>query len=200
MTELAVMSGQSTALNGWQALELLVKVGLTLWMLRISYGDHMSGRIPNRLTAPIFLGVGLYRLVEGVLHQGGKGWLQVVGLLVAWAVLFGMWTLHFIGGGDAKFLMALFALFPTVEFLAVLAFGLLVIMIFVLGFEALRQRPSLRGTLESWRARLLTGQLLPTEAELQTRGRRYAWTFALPALAYAWIYWDWPPPPAWWPW
>jgi len=200
MTELAVMSGQSTALNGWQVLELLVKVGLTLWMLRISYGDHMSGRIPNRLTAPIFLGVGLYRLVEGVLHQGGKGWLQVVGLLVAWAVLFGMWTLHFIGGGDAKFLMALFALFPAVEFLAVLAFGLLVIMIFVLGFEALRQRPSLRGTLESWRARLLTGQLLPTEAELQTRGRRYAWTFALPALAYAWIYWDWPPPPAWWPW
>lgn len=200
MTGLAVVAGQTAASAAWPWLELLAKVGLSIWMLRISYGDHMSGRIPNRLTAPIFLGVGLYRLVEGALHLNGKGWLQVIGLLVAWAVLFAMWNLHFIGGGDAKFLMALFALFPSVEFLAVLAFGLLFIMIFVLAYEGLRNRTSLRGSLESWRARLLTGQILPTEAELQTRGRRYAWTFALPAMAYAWIYWNWPPPPAWWPW
>ncbi len=200
MTELAMVAGQATASTGWYWVELMAKLGLTFWMLRISYGDHVSGRIPNRQTAPVFLGVGLYRLIEGAMHWGDKGWLQVIGLLVAWAVLFGMWTLHFIGGGDAKFLMALFALFPSLEFLAVLAFGLLIIMVFVLGFEALRNKPSIRGTIETWRARLLTGQLLPTEAELQTRGRRYAWTFALPAMAYAWIYWNWPDAPAWWPW
>ena len=75
----------------WRWAELLVKAALTLWMVYISYGDHMRGRIPNRMTAPVFLGVGLYRLVEGVLHLGDKGWLQVIGLLVAWSILFGMW-------------------------------------------------------------------------------------------------------------
>lgn len=183
----------------WRWAELLVKAGLTLWMVHISYGDHMRGRIPNRMTAPVFLGVGLYRLVEGILHLGGKGWPQVVGLLVAWSILFGMWMLHFMGGGDAKFLMAVFALFPSIEFLAVLAFGLLFIMIVILTVETLRQRPSLRKTFEGWRARLLTGQILPTEAELQTRGRRYAWTFAIPAMIYMWIYWQWPAVPPWWP-
>lgn len=183
----------------WRWTELLVKAALTLWMVHISYGDHMRGRIPNRMTAPVFLGVGLYRLLEGALHLGGKGWPQVVGLLLAWSVLFGMWMLHFMGGGDAKFLMALFALFPAVEFLAVLAFGLLIIMVVVLAVEALQKRPSLGKVVDGWRARLLTGQFLPTEAELQTRGRRYAWTFAIPAAIFTWIYWEWPAVPSWWP-
>jgi hypothetical protein len=41
----------------------------------------------------------------------------------------------------------------------------------------------------SVRNRVLTGELLPTEAELHERGRRYAWTFALPGLVYTWLYW-----------
>ena len=38
--------------------------------------------------------------------------------------------------------------------------------------------------------RVATGQLLPTESELQKRGRRYAWTFALPGIVYTWVYWE----------
>lgn len=200
LLSLSLRAAQLSVAQSWHGIELAVKVLLTLWMIRISYGDHMSGRIPNRLTAPVFLGIGLYRLLEGGLHLGGKGWLQVIGLLVAWGILFGMWMLHFLGGGDAKFLMALFALFPSIEFLAVLAFGLLIIMIIVLAVETLRKRPSFGRVIENWRARLLTGQILPTEAELQSRGRRYAWTFAIPAMVFTWIYWEWPAvPPSWWP-
>jgi Flp pilus assembly protein protease CpaA len=193
------LAATGDGLSTWAVAELVTKLALTAWLVRVSYGDHMSGRIPNRLTAPVFFGVGLYRLAEGALHLNGHGWPQVVGLLFAWGLLFAMWMLHFIGGGDAKFLMALFALFPRVEFLAVLAFGLLAIMIVVLAFEAVKRREGAGSYLRRWRARLLTGQILPTEAELQTHGRRYAWTFAIPAAFFMWIYWQWPQAPTWWP-
>jgi hypothetical protein len=47
--------------------------------------------------------------------------------------------------------------------------------------------------------RILTGQILPTEQELQEKGRRYAWTFAVPAMVFTWIYWEWPDAATWWP-
>ncbi|MCB0215476.1 MAG: prepilin peptidase [Caldilineae bacterium] len=182
--------------GAWAATETLVKLMLTLWMLRISVLDHRTGRIPNALTAPMFLGVGLYRVVvEGLmLQQWSRLW-----LLPTFAILFGMWMLHFIGGGDAKFLMGLFALFPSLEFLATLAFLLLVIMIPLLALEYRQRGAGPVASLRGLRARLLTGQFLPTQAELQERGRRYAWTFAVPAMAYMWIYWAWPAAPSWWP-
>lgn len=186
--------GPVTAETAWTAIEVLVKLVLTLWMIRISMLDHRSGRIPNALTAPVFLGVGFYRIVVQGLMMGqfGKLW-----LILAWIVLFGLWMLNFIGGGDAKFLMALFALFPSLEFLAALAFILLIIMVPLLILEFRMRDQSIGGAWRSLRARLMTGQILPTNEELQTQGRRYAWTFAVPAIVYMWIYWSWPVAPGW---
>lgn len=161
----------------------VLTVLLSTWMVVIAWLDHRDGRIPNTLTAPFFLGIGALRLFEGL--QGN--WTRFL-LLPVWAVIFGLWMLHFIGGGDAKFLMALYALFPNMEFTGVLAFILLILTIPLLSWE-LRGR-TLGAMGRGMRDRVLTGQLLPTETDLHSRGRRYAWTFALPALVYVWVYWD----------
>jgi leader peptidase (prepilin peptidase)/N-methyltransferase len=175
-------------LSGWQALalsptaKLLLQVGLSIWMVAISVSDHRTGRIPNAMTAPVILGMGAYRLLEGFLGEPVRFL-----LLAAWALIFVLWMLHFIGGGDAKFLMALYALFPTMEFTAVLAFFLLVVTLPLLLWEMRGRAVTEVG--RSVRNRVLTGELLPTEAELHERGRRYAWTFAIPGLVYTWLYW-----------
>ena len=162
--------------------KLVIQLVLMAWMVAVSAMDHRSGRIPNALTAPVFLGVGAYRLVEGFQGEVARFLLPVV-----WLIIFVLWMLHFVGGGDAKFLMALYALFPTMEFTAVLALILLVLIIPILIWEW--RGTSIRQLGGGLRARLLTGQILPTEAELQSQGRRYAWTFAIPAMVYTLFYW-----------
>jgi Flp pilus assembly protein protease CpaA len=134
------------------------------------------------LTAPVILGVGGLQLLQVL---GGE-W-QKLGLLLAWLLIFVLWMLHFVGGGDAKFLMGLYALFPSMEFTAVLALVLLVLIVPLLLLELWR-RPASESVTAAWR-RVATGQVLPTEQDLQERGRRYAWTFAVPGLVYTWLYW-----------
>ncbi len=162
----------------------IVKIVITAWMVAVSVLDHRDGRIPNRLTGPVFLGVGAYRILWEGLWQGEHVRLW---LLAAWAVVYGLWMLHFIGGGDGKFLMAQLALFPSMEYVAVLALVLLVLTVPLLVWTMRGRSPGalLRGV---W-ARLQTGEVLPTEEELQTHGKRYAWTYAVPGIVYTWVYW-----------
>jgi Flp pilus assembly protein protease CpaA len=163
-------------------LPLLVKLVVSAWMISVSVMDFRAGRIPNWLTGPVILGVGGYQLAHVFMGEWSK-----LGLVVAWVLVFVLWMLHFVGGGDAKFLMALYALFPSMEFTTVLALILLVLIVPLLLLELVR-RPVGESVGSAWR-RLITGQVLPTEQELQERGRRYAWTFAIPGLVYAWLYW-----------
>jgi Flp pilus assembly protein protease CpaA len=164
------------------ALHLAVQLVLSAWMVTVAWLDHHTGRIPNMITAPVFLGVGAWRLFEGA--TGAPMRLLVV---VAWALVFLLWMAHFIGGGDAKFLMGLYALFPSMEFTAVLALILLALMVPLVVWE-LRTRATAGAVGGVWR-RVATGQVLPTRRELEEKGRRYAWTFAIPALIYTWLYW-----------
>ncbi len=162
-------------------------------MALISVLDHRNGLIPNRLTAPFFVGLGLFQVLFAVIVvrsvlDGPVWWLRLLFIVLAFTITFGLWTLHFIGGGDAKFLMALFALFPAMEWVVLLALLLLVLTLPLLLWEMRHRRPG-----EIWRSfrdRLLTGQFLPSEADLHERGRRYAWTFGVPAMIYTWAYWD----------
>lgn len=165
------------------AAKILVQLVLVAWMVAVSAMDHRSGRIPNWITAPVFLGVGAVRLVVAVTGD----WRSFAFMFIAWIILFALWMLNFLGGGDAKFLMALYALFPGMEFTAVLALILLVIMVPLLVVEW--RGASVRGVGRGLKARLLTGEVLPTREELQSKGRRYAWTFAIPAIVYTVFYW-----------
>lgn len=178
MPELALPEFSSLA----PVAQLALQIAVTAWMLAVAVTDHRTARIPNWLVAPVMLGVGGVRLLEGLFGQP-----QRFLLLLAWALIFGLWMLHFIGGGDAKFLMAELALFPTMEFVAVLAFILLVVTVPLLLWE-MRGR-SLAQVRDGLSARLVTGQILPTEQELHEQGRQYAWTLAVPGLVYTWLYW-----------
>lgn len=165
-----------------EGARIALQIAATGWMLAVALIDHRTARIPNWLVAPVMLGAGAYRIIEGFLGER----LRFM-LLLAWGLIFALWMLHFIGGGDAKFLMGLYALFPTIEFTAVLAFFLLILTVPLLLLE-LRGR-SIGQVKESLETRLVTGQVLPTEKELQVRGRQYAWTFAVPGIVYTWLYW-----------
>jgi len=174
-------------------LKLVLQIAITAWMVAISVMDHRIGFIRNTWTAPVFVGVGLYRLVVNGIVQGQFLWMGVL-LLTAWAVIFGLWGLHLLGGGDAKFLMAQFAIFPEMDFVMALAFILLIVtlpLLFLELWRQLRQRSvgDLLGTV--WQ-RIIAFQFLPTEEDLRRRGRRYAWTYAVPGIIYTWFYWGGP--------
>jgi len=164
------------------AVKLAIPLAITAWMLAVAIIDHRTGRIPNALTAPVIFGVGAVRLIEGFRGEWMRFW-----LLAAWGVVFALWMLHFIGGGDAKFLMGELALFPSMDFIALLALVLLVVTVPLLLLE-LRGRGA-GEVRQSMGDRLILGRFLPTEEDLMTRGRRYAWTFAIPGIIYTWIYW-----------
>ncbi len=183
------------ALLGLSVLDVLdlgVRALIIGWMIWISILDTRGGIIPNRLTGPVMLGFGGFQIAYGLLtifvQSLDSEYYRIFGLLIAFAIIFGIWKLHFIGGGDAKFLMAIFALYPTMGFVAVLAFILLITTVMLLIVNMWGNSPVALGR-QVW-ARIVTGNMLPTREELDERGKRYAWTFAVPGIVYTLLYWD----------
>jgi Flp pilus assembly protein protease CpaA len=101
-------------------------------------------------------------------------------VLVAWVVLFLLWRAHLFGGGDAKFLMAILAIFPTTQFLIFFSLVVLMVSLPLLIIQCIKTRslPFQRGA---------GGEMgLPMAEDLQQRGRPYCWTLALPGVIYLW--------------
>jgi Flp pilus assembly protein protease CpaA len=138
--------------------------------------DWRTGLIPNWLTLPVAAAVGALRLYQGHWY-----------LLVIWALLYLVWRINFMGGGDAKLLMGLFALFPTEQFALLLAGLALTVMIPTIVIKHWGKRP-LR-LVQGVAGRLSAGKLLPTREELEQQGRRFAWAFCLPGIVYTWWLW-----------
>ncbi|MCW5851445.1 MAG: prepilin peptidase [Anaerolineae bacterium] len=156
---------------------LVVRLAITVWLLAAAWSDIRTGRIPNWMTLSVMAVVGLYQLVVA------RQWL----VLVIWLVLFVLWELNFMMAGDAKLLMGLFALFPSLDYALVLAVGGMIELIPLLILRY-RSRP-LTTTLTSVALRVQNGQLVPTRAELVREGRRLAWVFCLPSIVYVWWFW-----------
>jgi len=111
----------------------------------------------------------------------------LVFVLLAWIACFALWELHIIGGGDAKTLMGILALFPTSRFLLFLSVAVLILSTPLLILKILR-RPQ-EHVFEELQQRLRSGSLFPTQQDLEDEGRPYAWTFCLPAVVYLWFLW-----------
>jgi len=168
----------------WIALAL--KVVLSGWMVGIAMWDHWRRRVPNWLVFPVMLAALGYQVYLFIVDRPASG---LGFVLIAWAVLFMMWQAHFFGGGDAKFLMAIFALFPGTQFLVFFALAVLAISVPLMIYQVWRSRARSRqegSLLSRLRGRLRDGQLLPTEQDLHARGRPYCWTFALPGVIFLW--------------
>lgn len=173
-------------------MALALRVAISGWMIGIAAWDHWRRRVPNWLVLPVMLAALAYQVYLFVVDRPAS---NLGFALVAWVVLFVMWQAHFFGGGDAKFLMALFALFPETRFLAFFALVVLAISVPLLIYQlwqGRRRGPGQEGSegegslLSRMRGRLRDGQLLPTEQDLTARGRPYCWTFALPGVIFLW--------------
>jgi len=108
-------------------------------------------------------------------------------MILAWGLCFALWELHILGGGDAKTLMGIFALFPTVDFSVFLAVAMLILTLPLLLLKLRGRR--LRDILQTLGKRLKEGSIFPTQHELEEKGRPYAWTFCLPGAIYLWFLW-----------
>ena len=155
---------------------LILKTAITGWLIAVAIWDARRRRIPNWLTLPVMLAAGGYGLYE-------KHW----SLLIAWAVLFILWESHVLGGGDAKLLMGLCALFPDRLFVVMLAESILITRLPYLVAKYWGRSPAV--LLKEGVQRLRTGDLRPTRDELQQRGRSLAWTYCLAGMVYLWLVW-----------
>ena len=145
-------------------------------MLSAAVWDAWRARIPNWLTLPAMLAAAGYRIYEG--HWQ---------FLMSWLFIFLLWRVNVVGGGDAKLLMGLFALFPEPLFLLVFAVLGLVARILLVARKYWGRKPS--ELLASASGRLRTGRFMPSHDELRTQGRSYAWTYCLPGVIYLWLLW-----------
>ncbi|RME48206.1 MAG: prepilin peptidase [Chloroflexi bacterium] len=155
---------------------IALRVGLSAWLIAIAVWDVRTARIPNWLTFPVMLAAGAWRLYHHV-------WL----ILPIWVLIYMIWKVNIVGGGDAKLLMGLFALFPTYEFAFLFAVVVLVVSLPLLYRKHWWRRPAQMA--QGVAQRISSGQIFPTHEELQTEGQQYAWTFCLPGLIYLWWLW-----------
>lgn len=159
-----------------QTAWLLVKLSITAWLVAAAFWDWRTGLVPNWLTMPVVLIAGAVRLYQGT-------WI----ILPIWVLLFLIWRGHIVGGGDAKLLMGLFALFPTQQF--AILFGVMVLAVSIPLMVLKHWNGSPLRVLQSIAKTLSAGSPLPSQEDLEVHGRRYAWTFCLPGLVYLWGFW-----------
>jgi Flp pilus assembly protein protease CpaA len=144
--------------------------GMLVLFLWISVNDFKTRRVPNTVTYPLIV-VGIIRAIA--FHDGI--------FLLYWVVFFTLWTVRFIGGGDAKLLMGLFGLFPDVLLAWCVALCVIVTGLPYLAYKYRQQWRTIPRTL-FWR--LVTRQFLPSQAEFEQDAVPYAFSFCLAGAAY----------------
>jgi Flp pilus assembly protein protease CpaA len=148
----------------------LVLVGISALGVWISLVDFRIHRVPNWITYPLML-AGVARALA----------LVDATFLIYWAVLFSLWQVRFMGGGDAKLLMGFFGLFPDFQLAWVTAVSILITGIPYLVFKYRHQWRSIPRALF---LRLITQQLLPSPTEFEKEAVPYAFSFCLACIAY----------------
>ncbi len=165
-----------------QGLILAAKIVATIWLIVISVWDRLHRRVPNILVLPVMCGAFLWQVYEAIARKTAD---RILFVIVVWAVLGMLWRVHIFGGGDSKLLMALFALFPTTQFLILFCLVVLIASIPVL--VAKYAKRGLRASLRSAGQRLAHGPMLPSAEELETQGSPHCWSLVLPGVIYLWL-------------
>ena len=158
----------------------IFKVFITGWLVLVSIIDRRRRRVPNVLTLPFMFGFFLWQLYFSITNRSNT----ILFVVAAWAVLFGLWRLCILGGGDTKLLMALLAIFPTTQFLILLSLVKLIVSVPLLIAKYVRGGGL--QALQNARDRLAGGQFFPRQEELMSEGRPHCWSYALPGVIYLW--------------
>ena len=154
---------------------VFLPLGVTIYLLTCTIIDWRTMRIPNWLTLPPMALLAVWRLAR--LQPAFLAW---------WVAIYVLWLAHVWGGGDAKVLMVMSALWPNMSFLLVESLAVI-----ALGLPLLIRKYRGRSPLDLARqahARLVVGAALPTEEQLDAQGPG---TFLIAAggIAYAWLAW-----------
>jgi Flp pilus assembly protein protease CpaA len=152
----------------------IVFAGMLVLFVGISLNDLKTRRVPNWVTYPLML-IGVVRAIA--LTDGT--------FLLYWAVLFSLWQVRFMGGGDAKLLMGFFGLFPNFQLVWLISICVLLTGIPYLGFK---YRKQLRNIPKALFFRLITRQFLPSQTEFEREAVPYAFSFCLGCMAYIWFH------------
>jgi len=163
-------------------LVIVFKVVGTLWLGVVSIWDLRERRIPNWLVMPVMLVALGWQIYSSAAHHTR----DVVFVLVAWVVVFLLWQVGVWGGGDAKLLMGLMAMFPTQSFLLLfclcvraVTLPVLLVKVAVGLWRRLRHEANSPGEPRE--------RIWPSRDKLRDKGRAYAWAFALPGVIYVWL-------------
>lgn len=146
---------------------------LSAYLALAAAWDLKSRVVPNWLTVPALASAGAWQLYQG--HWE---------FLEAWAAIFALWMLRFFGGGDAKLMMALFALFPGVEFLVTFCWTAIACTLPQIVLKYRRISPL--ALARRLKFALITG-LLPSEEDLEERGVKSTWIISLAGVLYVWL-------------
>ena len=152
---------------------MVFNVVLSAYLIVAAAWDLRRGIVPNWLTVPALALAGGCQLCQG--HWE---------FLQAWAAIFTLWMLRFFGGGDAKLMMALFALFPGVDFLVAFCWVAVAATLPQIVLKYWRTSPLV--VVRRLGFRLATG-ILPGEGELEASGVRSTWIISLAGMLYAWL-------------
>ena len=158
---------------------LAFKVVVTLWLIAVSVWDRLERRVPNWLVLPVMGVAFTWQLYSSVIRKSVD---DIVFISLAWLVIFTIWRANVFGGGDAKLLMGLFAMFPTMQFLMLLAVLVVVVSAPLVVYRRVKRLRSTHTTDQPSPKK----SLFPTAEELRTKGEPNCWAFALPGVIYAW--------------
>ncbi len=159
-------------------LEAAALATFAIYLAILGAWDLKVRRIPNFLTLPGIGAVLLWRVFRMILlARSDLPILPELAFVPYWIGVWMLWTAGAMGGGDAKALMVLFGVFPTMRFLLLLLIVTGLTMALVLLWRYGRQR-RIGVFVSSLVFRLTNGRLLPTKAELSSEGEPTAFLFA----------------------
>ena len=189
--------------------KLVLKVFVTVWLLSVSAVDLLYRRISNWLVMPVMFGGLAWRIYRlGIGHYWG-----LLFTIISWMVIFMIWRVHIFGGGDAKLLMGLLALFPDERLLFLICIGIVLVAIPLVLYRLFcgfrtdpaeteeEEAPVTREEEEgaSNRDPLFRASSLailistwktripwPSREKLEAKGKPFVWVFALPGMVYVW--------------
>jgi Flp pilus assembly protein protease CpaA len=190
--------------------KLAFDIVVTVWLAAVAAQDLLHQRISNWLVIPVMFGALLWQIYRFAVGQS----LGILFTVISWVVIFFIWRVHIFGGGDAKLLMGLLALFPDQRLLFLISAAVVLVAIPLVLYRAFRgfrtgpveteeeetpvmeeeaapreERvdPLFRGSsLATLVSRWKIRIPLPTQEKLETRGKPFVWVFALPGVVYVW--------------
>ena len=152
---------------------ILTPLVISAYLAVASIVDLKTHRVPNWLTLPPMMALGAVRLARFDLV-----------FLAYWAGIYLCWLAQIWGGGDAKMLMVLFALWPRLDFLWVECLTILGLGLPFLIAKYWGRSPG-ELALRAY-ARLVTRNILPDEEELAA-GPAATWLLAAGGVVYSWL-------------